>query len=196
MFFIYLLFFSYFSFFFFLMIRRPPRSTLFPYTTLFRSPQRVFGFVRNDRALGDLETQLLGRHLPGAQQLLHRVGQLSIEQVARRQVDRDPDVNTGLRPGMDLAERLVEHPRRQRLDQVRLFRRWDEVVRRQQPVHRVTPADQRLDLRRLAVDRRHDRLVVEHQLELVDRVAELPDQGYPLTVLPALLIDRVDAEAA
>src|SRR2546422_8333098 len=27
------------SIFFFLMIRRPPRSTLFPYTTLFRSPQ-------------------------------------------------------------------------------------------------------------------------------------------------------------
>src|SRR5256885_15456567 len=28
----------FFLFFFFLMIRRPPRSTLFPYTTLFRSP--------------------------------------------------------------------------------------------------------------------------------------------------------------
>src|SRR5215211_9389640 len=27
---------AYFVFFFFLMIRRPPRSTLFPYTTLFR----------------------------------------------------------------------------------------------------------------------------------------------------------------
>src|SRR3712207_7011865 len=27
--------------FFFLMIRRPPRSTLFPYTTLFRSSSRV-----------------------------------------------------------------------------------------------------------------------------------------------------------
>src|SRR5947209_17201101 len=27
------------SFFFFLMIRRPPRSTLFPYTTLFRSAE-------------------------------------------------------------------------------------------------------------------------------------------------------------
>src|SRR3989442_859435 len=26
---------------FFLMIRRPPRSTLFPYTTLFRSPDQV-----------------------------------------------------------------------------------------------------------------------------------------------------------
>src|SRR2546427_2645305 len=32
--------------FFFLMIRRPPRSTLFPYTTLFRSPlDRLLLFV-------------------------------------------------------------------------------------------------------------------------------------------------------
>src|SRR6266487_5640107 len=31
------------SFFFFLMIRRPPRSTLFPYTTLFRSCSRRRG---------------------------------------------------------------------------------------------------------------------------------------------------------
>ena len=28
---------------FFLMIRRPPRSTLFPYTTLFRSARRTVG---------------------------------------------------------------------------------------------------------------------------------------------------------
>src|SRR5574344_3156938 len=45
------------SFFFFLMIRRPPRSTLFPYTTLFRSKCvlailcsdgiRTFGSVRD-----------------------------------------------------------------------------------------------------------------------------------------------------
>src|SRR5438132_12126178 len=31
---------SFSSFIFFLRIRRPPRSTLFPYTTLFRSPRR------------------------------------------------------------------------------------------------------------------------------------------------------------
>src|SRR5438034_9276389 len=30
-----------FLFFFFLIIRRPPRSTLFPYTTLFRSDSRL-----------------------------------------------------------------------------------------------------------------------------------------------------------
>src|SRR5258705_1697871 len=38
-----------FTFFFFLMIRRPPRSTLFPYTTLFRSktPESERGFFRD-----------------------------------------------------------------------------------------------------------------------------------------------------
>src|ERR1017187_9987439 len=39
-----------FSFFFFLMIRRPPRSTLFPYPTLFRSSikdlEKFYGFER------------------------------------------------------------------------------------------------------------------------------------------------------
>src|SRR5439155_22768279 len=38
---LHLFFFSFF--FFFLMIRRPPRSTLFPYTTLFRSIRTARG---------------------------------------------------------------------------------------------------------------------------------------------------------
>src|SRR2546425_9348805 len=32
------------AFFFFLMLRRPPRSTLFPYTTLFRSAGSIASF--------------------------------------------------------------------------------------------------------------------------------------------------------
>src|SRR3712207_7048254 len=40
-------------FFFFLMIRRPPRSTLFPYTTLFRSDLAA-------------EARSLGHDIPGA----------------------------------------------------------------------------------------------------------------------------------
>src|SRR5205085_11709304 len=46
----------YFCSFFFLMIRRPPRSTLFPYTTLFRSEP-------DDRrlVLGGVEVVVLGR---------------------------------------------------------------------------------------------------------------------------------------
>src|SRR2546430_7880814 len=38
-------------FFFFLMIRRPPRSTLFPYTTLFRSARAVFRRERRGRGV-------------------------------------------------------------------------------------------------------------------------------------------------
>src|SRR6266478_9239590 len=39
---------SFFVFIFFLMIRRPPRSTLFPYTTLFRSVSRERHFNRRE----------------------------------------------------------------------------------------------------------------------------------------------------
>src|SRR5215510_6693700 len=53
--------------FFFLMIRRPPRSTLFPYTTLFRSahgdlPMRVpaVAAFRCNRSAGDTLSQSRG----------------------------------------------------------------------------------------------------------------------------------------
>src|SRR3712207_8792300 len=54
------------------MIRRPPRSTLFPYTTLFRSlrlgPQR-----RQARPAADVHLQQLAHHAAGGQeQVLHR----------------------------------------------------------------------------------------------------------------------------
>src|SRR5688572_31337585 len=43
-------------FFFFLMIRRPPRSTLFPYTTLFRSGLQMFSSGGGPRSLADLNS--------------------------------------------------------------------------------------------------------------------------------------------
>src|SRR3712207_8043260 len=49
--------------FFFLMIRRPPRSTLFPYTTLFRSRHRHRRRARS-RGAGPLEPP--GEGLPAA----------------------------------------------------------------------------------------------------------------------------------
>src|SRR3990167_2127318 len=64
------------SSFFFLMIRRPPRSTLFPYTTLFRSAHQLVqhertglagGFVRCARAIKD--TVQLDRSQGGIQSL-------------------------------------------------------------------------------------------------------------------------------
>src|SRR3712207_7990652 len=47
------------SVFFFLMIRRPPRSTLFPYTTLFRSEfGKLFMRSFHDHYLRGLDTEL------------------------------------------------------------------------------------------------------------------------------------------
>src|SRR5256885_7241002 len=43
--------------FFFLMIRRPPRSTLFPYTTLFRSGNRVPHRRRRPRTRQDRQSR-------------------------------------------------------------------------------------------------------------------------------------------
>src|SRR5258708_21720739 len=40
--------------FFFLMIRRPPRSTLFPYTTLFRSPALDWHYIDKHLKIGGL----------------------------------------------------------------------------------------------------------------------------------------------
>src|SRR2546422_3323559 len=57
------------SFFFFLMIRRPPRSTLFPYTTLFRSIDRS----REQTRLVRPRQQLVHRPAAGGA-AVHRVG--------------------------------------------------------------------------------------------------------------------------
>src|SRR6266542_4121056 len=62
-------------FFFFLMIRRPPRSTLFPYTTLFRSRARQ-----------------LARHHQ------HRQSDAQLEQHAGNRTERD-DGRPAVRPG-------------------------------------------------------------------------------------------------
>src|SRR3989441_13365247 len=65
-------------FFFFLMIRRPPRSTLFPYTTLFRSR------VREAAALLGI-TPLLERrprHLSGGEQQRVALGRALVRKPA------------------------------------------------------------------------------------------------------------------
>src|SRR2546428_2214230 len=61
-------------FFFFLMIRRPPRSTLFPYTTLFRSRLRRHAAGRNGvaRKLGPDELARIGRIDDSGQRIENR----------------------------------------------------------------------------------------------------------------------------
>src|SRR3712207_8603933 len=76
-------------FFFFLMIRRPPRSTLFPYTTLFRSEANA---VRNPHSL-DAATDRSGQRL--------RVG------VGVREIDRSEEHTSELQSRQYLVCRLL-----------------------------------------------------------------------------------------
>src|SRR5690348_18107624 len=61
---------SFLFFFFFLMIRRPPRSTLFPYTTLFRS-WLVVALLAIQYPIGWLMPDLHANTPPGAPMILH-----------------------------------------------------------------------------------------------------------------------------
>src|SRR2546422_5369402 len=91
------------SLFFFLMIRRPPRSTLFPYTTLFRSletalvvevddlQERRLAAVHARRGLGDVAQgrRLEGRseeHTSELQSRLHLVCRLLLEKKKKTQM--------------------------------------------------------------------------------------------------------------
>src|SRR5947199_4101671 len=80
---------SYPFFVFFLMIRRPPRSTLFPYTTLFRSHDPADRGARGGRDLDQIEVALLRdavgvlrrseEHTSELQSLRHLVCRLLLE---------------------------------------------------------------------------------------------------------------------
>src|SRR5207248_7878615 len=68
-----------YSFFFFLMIRRPTRSTLFPYTTLFRSEWEAFKKVISRRNIRrritiplTLSNLKLLRRITRTENILHR----------------------------------------------------------------------------------------------------------------------------
>src|SRR2546422_10482318 len=63
-----------FFLFFFLMIRRPPRSTLFPYTTLFRSALFDYPQPPVPRHNGKVGGRSASDHVPGVLDVAWRVG--------------------------------------------------------------------------------------------------------------------------
>src|SRR5258706_9061769 len=89
--------------FFFLMIRRPPRSTLFPYTTLFRS---LVGPHRRRRAgAGGMSAQSTGTGIHGRDQLEAR-GE-SQRAPAARDGDRSEEHTSELQSLTNLVCRLL-----------------------------------------------------------------------------------------
>src|SRR5687768_17776111 len=67
------------------MIRRPPRSTLFPYTTLFRSPRGSEGAKRSSDVAGpDFDVPRSEEHTSELQSRLHLVCRLLLEKKKKK----------------------------------------------------------------------------------------------------------------
>src|SRR5260370_31482889 len=81
-------------FFFFLMIRRPPRSTLFPYTTLFRSHDEVSLLGRIKAFAGGGSTQEIERFLEGLPRRYLAVH--SAEEIAPRSEEHTSELQSHL----------------------------------------------------------------------------------------------------
>src|SRR6476661_9266532 len=73
-----------FSFFFFLMIRRPPRSTLFPYTTLFRSFHGKARWIREVPVQVALPGERSEEHTSELQSHLNLVCRLLLEKKKKK----------------------------------------------------------------------------------------------------------------
>src|SRR3712207_7631977 len=71
------------SYFFFLMIRRPPRSTLFPYTTLFRSSEHISYFPYNIKNAYTLTTTSY-HEIPIYSTLLNIHGRVKLDRKSTR----------------------------------------------------------------------------------------------------------------
>src|SRR6185369_12945062 len=114
------------QFFFFLMIRRPPRSTLFPYTTLFRSISRVgqqdvaaFGKGGHDGEVREIAAREKERPLRALER-----GEAAFDVGKGRTVAAQQ-----ARPGA--ADALASHGVDHRLHDVGVVREAEVVVRRE-----------------------------------------------------------------
>src|SRR2546422_8022558 len=78
-------------FFFFLMIRRPPRSTLFPYTTLFRSPTMHPDLGRIVKRGSELDMKVMRseEHTSELQSRLHLVCRLLLEEKKKNIITKE-----------------------------------------------------------------------------------------------------------
>src|SRR5712664_4367836 len=77
--------------FFFLMIRRPPRSTLFPYTTLFRSAVAALGNRRGAIVAIDPRNGAILASVSWPQYDPNLISDPATEDAAWKQVIADPD---------------------------------------------------------------------------------------------------------
>ena len=81
--------------FFFLMIRRPPRSTLFPYTTLFRS-EDITPYIHKCKEAGfkSVEISLLGQTPESAKEISNLANDLNISLTCTTGLSKEEDISS------------------------------------------------------------------------------------------------------
>ena len=127
--------------------------------------------VGHDVALGDLEleqrrrgTCVVGEHAATSS------GRLGVEQVARREVDRDRDVEPSSCHARALAERLAQHEQRERRISAGVLGERDELARRQTARASGAASARSASTPAIAAGRAVElRLVVQRELVVGDR---------------------------
>ena len=160
--------------------------------------QRLDRRGRHDAALGEIDIQFPGIDSPGGQQLPGHGRQIRVQQVSPGEVHRNADVETRFQPKPALAQGPAEHPAGERLDELGLLRRGDELIRRQEAPLRVPPPHERLHSDCLADPEINLGLEVEDQLVVPDGVSQFSRQLEPggvVVILPGS-VHRVSAPGA
>ncbi|GBD19005.1 hypothetical protein HRbin27_01507 [bacterium HR27] len=107
---------------------------------------------------------------------------IDVEKVGRTQVHTDREIGreTEAQPAPQLPAGLQEHPLRELRDQAGHFGERDEHARRHRSAHRMLPANQRLQTDDATAREIHDGLVMETEVSLLERSAEVAFERLPI----------------
>src|SRR2546426_9149291 len=98
------------------MIRRPPRSTLFPYTTLFRSERRPPAAGHGGDEARAAAERLLARRFEDRGRLLHRRGGLLRSRTSARHAGRSEEHTSELQSPCNLVCRLLLEKKKNKIN--------------------------------------------------------------------------------
>ena len=137
---------------------------------LVEQAERALG-IGHDGRLGDLDHEPVRRQFCGRELAGDHADDAGFDQIVRRQVERHAQAAALVIPASGLVDRKVDHQPAEGTDEAGVFGDVDELVGRDRVAAGLGPPDERFDADDLARRERHLRLVVQHQVAVVDRAA-------------------------
>src|SRR5581483_1296263 len=141
-------------------------------------PEQADGGVNifHDHTFRDLQLQAARVEARFFQHGANLSDQIGLDELFARQVDADVRAQVGrvqLLPFAHLAAGFAHHPVADRHDQAGLLDHRNKLARRDQPLVRVLPPDERLKALQPAAVERDNRLVMEDEFAALDRAAQV-----------------------